>query len=159
MIVRPRQPDDLTACRAVLHGVHLADAYPMRWPADPAGWLLRDGLDTAWVGELAGVIAGHIALRPITDTTAEIVRLFVGPSARGSGLGRALLDAAAAHAAGTGLRAVLDVVDGTGAVAFYEAAGWEFTTIEPALWTAPDGHHPLLRRYAAPVADRPRARW
>ena len=48
--------------------------------------------------------AGLVALRPDEDVGAELKRMFVRPSARGTGAGRALLGAAVATARDRGYR-------------------------------------------------------
>jgi len=50
----------------------------------PAGglWLAWDGLDAL----------GCVALRPLTQDTAEVKRMYVRPGSRGSGIGRALAE-------------------------------------------------------------------
>ena len=49
---------------------------------------------------------GCVAIRPLDDETAELKRLYVRPSARTSGLGRALTEAAIAMAMSAGYRRI-----------------------------------------------------
>jgi GNAT superfamily N-acetyltransferase len=140
-MIRPRQSEDLDPCLSVLQAVHLADRYPVRWPQDPARWLVgRAGL-RAWVSESACALDGHLSLHGTDETRARpqwlealpapveqlavVSRFFVAPDARGRGVGSALISAAEDHAATHGLRLVLDVADhNLDAIAFYERRGW-----------------------------------
>jgi putative acetyltransferase len=57
-------------------------------------------------------VAGCAALRPLSDETAEIKRLYVTPSERGKGHARALLDALISEARKRGYRQlVLETLD------------------------------------------------
>jgi GNAT superfamily N-acetyltransferase len=164
MRVRPREAADLPACVQALTEVYRCDGYPQRWPAAPAAWLDPPGLVAAWVADLDGVVAGHVALvgniaesqaatvldRPL-DQLAKVSRLYVAPPGRGRGAGRALLDAASSSARQRGLSLVLDVVDASlGATAFYDRLGWRLLYRRLADWTTDAGERPLLRVYAAP---------
>lgn len=74
---------------------------------------------------------GIACLRRIRPDTAEIKRMFVDPTRRGGGVGRALLEGLIERAAGDGYRAVwLDSPDFmTAAHGMYRSAG--FTDIAP----------------------------
>ncbi len=70
---------------------------------------------------------GCVGIRPIDARTAEMKRLYVRPSARGSGLGRTLAEAAVAHAREQGFsRIVLDTIAEkmAEAVALYRSMGF-----------------------------------
>ena len=103
--------------------------------APPAGRLL--------LGFEDGAAVGIGCMRRIGPGTAEIKRMYVEPSHRGAGLGRALLDAllTAAQAAGY-QRIKLDSPDFmTAAHALYRSAG--FVEIEPYPESEiPDQHRP-----------------
>lgn len=140
-MVRPRRPEDLERCVALLREVYDADGYPTVWPADPAGWLAGQRRLGAWVAEENGALLGHLALlgtdasraysqwrdalqMPV-ERVAVVSRLFVSPSARGRGIGGALIRCAEEHAQAAELGLVLDVAaHNEDAIAFYERRGW-----------------------------------
>jgi hypothetical protein len=103
--LRPRDDRDLPACVEALAEVHEADGYPTNWPERPAGWLSGTSLVGAWVAELDGRVAGHIALcraeaddvAPVlwsgregvpVEATGVVSRLFVAPGPAGTASGR-----------------------------------------------------------------------
>jgi GNAT superfamily N-acetyltransferase len=150
--IRSRRAEDLPSCVAVLAEVHRSDGYPELWPADAAGWLDPPDTIAAWLAEAAGnKLLGHVSLIP--DSTGGMVklsRLFVAPQARGGGVARPLMDTAVGWAQERDLDVVLEVYEGTPAVAVYEALGWRFLNRGPASWTGLGGRRPMLRHYAAP---------
>jgi GNAT superfamily N-acetyltransferase len=162
---RLRSDGDLDACVRVLAAVHESDGYPVNWPDRPAEWLSQPSLLTAWVAELDGRIAGHIALSrsepgdlaprlwcaregASADTAAVVSRLFVAPEARGHGIGALLMARAVREASRRGLHPLLDVVaSGTAATALYERLGWELLATAEQEWS-PD-QTVSIRCYAA----------
>jgi len=71
---------------------------------------------------------------------AEIQRLAVRGDRRGSGIGRALLDAAVERSRGLGLRLLwLTTHEDTGSDRFYEAVGWTRLGSMPLYSARPDG--------------------
>jgi GNAT superfamily N-acetyltransferase len=84
----------------------------------------------------AGTANGCVALRRLDPGACELKRLYVSPAARGSGLGKALLDASLAEARHLGYREMkLDTLgELLAAIALYRAVG--FDPIPPY------GHHP-----------------
>jgi GNAT superfamily N-acetyltransferase len=164
MIIRARRQDEIDACVALLADVHAADGYPMYWPADPPRWLTPDNLLTAWVAEDENTLLGHVALcsavgdsaAPLwsaasgltTERIAVVAKLFVAPSARGRGLGTALLAEACAEARTRDLRPALEVLDhDRGAIALYERTGWHRVASAPAPWARASGGEALLHYY------------
>ncbi len=94
---------------------------------------------------------GCAALRPMeVDGCCEIKRLYVAPSARGMGLGRALVDTVLETATGIGYRDIcLDSLPAMiEAITLYRKAG--FTTITPYYDTPVAGTVFLGRRLDAP---------
>ena len=163
--MRRRGVEDLPGCVRALEAVHAANAYPMWWPADPAGWLSPVGWTAAWVAEVAGVVVGHVCVvrgveDPLVtsltgagpDQLGTVSRLFIAPEARGRGLGGSLLTAGSSYASALGLQLMLDVVDDAGpAVALYERAGWRLVERRLADWTTPQGDRLPVRIYLAPL--------
>lgn len=83
------------------------------------------------VAASGAVLVGCVALRPFDQTTAEMKRLFVSGSARGTGAGLALVEAIVAAGRGAGYRAIrLDTLPTQSAAQrLYQRAG--FADIPP----------------------------
>ncbi|MFI7101321.1 GNAT family N-acetyltransferase [Streptomyces sp. NPDC050161] len=144
-MIRKRNDTDLDACAAVLADVHTHSGYPHHWPADPVRWLTPEGLTDAWVADDGGTVVGHTAL-----CGHEVSRLYVGPAARGQGIGGRLLRAAQEAAGARGLRLVLEVKStDRAAVALYERHGWLRTGTERQEWGP--GEQVTVHRYEAPA--------
>jgi RimJ/RimL family protein N-acetyltransferase len=108
--------------------------------ADPSGMTAAFG---AFEGEqLVGTVALEYSSKPKTRHKALVVGMYVAPSARRAGAGKALLAAAMAHArarAGT-LVLTLTVTQGnTAAFDLYRAAGFEAFGTEPMAILTPGG--------------------
>ncbi|MFF2923379.1 GNAT family N-acetyltransferase [Streptomyces celluloflavus] len=145
-MIRRRNDSDLDACVAILAEVHTHSGYPHHWPADPARWLTPDGLTGAWVAEAAGAVVGHVTL-----CGREVSRLYVGPAARGRGLGGQLLRGVEQEAAARGLRPVLEVkTTDTAAIALYERLGWLRRSTGREEWET--GEVVEVHHYEAPPA-------
>jgi GNAT superfamily N-acetyltransferase len=165
VVVRHREDADLDGCVALLRQVHVLDRYPVRWPADPVGFLTPpDGL-VAWVATTEGAVVGHVMLARLPSRVAELAavdgrraedllllrQLFVSEQARGRGLGARLLDVATADATARGCRTVLEVLSlNTDAIGLYARAGWTAVGTTTPAW-APDGTHALI--YLAPSRE------
>jgi len=125
----------------VLHAVHLADSYPVRWPEQPAQWIAGPRTIAAWVSENRDELVGHLALTAPdpdsdwpqwrqalavpSDRLAVVRRFFVAPEWRRQGVGDALLGLGHGEASRRGLRLALDVaVHNQAAIRFYEHRGW-----------------------------------
>ena len=106
-MIRPAQPEDLETVRGFLReyadglGVDLSFQDFEAELANPLGFY-----ELVLLGE-----DGCVALRRIDELTCEMKRLFVRPSARGSGLGRRLAEAVIAEARTRGYsRMLLDTL-------------------------------------------------
>ena len=109
---------------------------------DTAGRLGADRVLLAALDD--GAVVGSVQLvRSAAENgrhRAEIQRLAVRSDRRGSGIGRALLEAAVRRARESGLRLLwLTTHEGTGADGFYEAAGWTRAGAIPSYAERPDG--------------------
>ena len=142
VVLRPRRPDDLSALGALLAAQQAETEYPLRWPLPMgvAAFLQRQGELAAWVAEVDGDVAGHVAvgasdqeddLRAALcdavghERTALVTVLFVGRGSTGRGVGGALLETATDWIRAEGLTPVLDVVPTHArAVDLYTARGW-----------------------------------
>lgn len=163
--IRPRRDDDLPACAEALRGVHETDGYPVRWPADPQGWLTPKNMLGVWIAtsDDDATVRGHVALTRADAAIAEalglpapnlalVARLFVAVDARRGGLATDLLDHAAQAARDEGLQAVLEVdASAAGAIALYERAGWRLAASGEGGWIAADGLPARVRFYVGPV--------
>ena len=89
------------------------------------------GLETVFLGELAGRLAGLLVLRVIPTLSepedwAEITELYVRPAARRKGVGKALVEAAIQYAQACGCTHMHLLVDPANRVAlsFYPVVGF-----------------------------------
>jgi GNAT superfamily N-acetyltransferase len=92
--------------------------------------------------DLIGTVALEFAAKPKTRHKALVIGMYVTPSARGTGAGRALLMAAIAHArAKEGvLSLTLTVTEGnTPALNLYRSAGFQPYGVEPMAIHTPSG--------------------
>lgn len=155
VVVRPRTDEDLDACVDLAAMVHASDGYPPYLPGGDFRVLLtQPPALAAYVAIADDRVVGHVALHEAspndTVTTATnalgcesarlaiVARLFTSPTSRRTGVGRALLEAAASAARARQLVPILDVwVELRGAIALYEACGWaNLGTVQARL---PDG--------------------
>jgi len=79
-----------------------------------------------WLARSTGRLVGCIALARIDQGTGEIQKLYLRPGARGSGLGRALMETALAEAGRRGFvtTRLVTATFMTGAIALYRAFGF-----------------------------------
>ncbi|WP_201295131.1 MULTISPECIES: GNAT family N-acetyltransferase [Nocardia] len=163
VMIRPRTGTDLDACVAALREVHDVDRYPELWPTDPVGWLSPPKLLAAVVAERDGMVIGHIglgvsgrtpqAVRDAVGTAAvvSVIRLFVVPGARRTGVGARLLAAAVGVAESRGQRAVLTVESGSAAaIAMYERSGWLRVHSGSGGWYTANGQEARVHYYVSP---------
>lgn len=143
--IRPRQDADLPALLEILARQQEQTQYPFSWPppGDPADFVRRPTELAAWVAEVDGHVAGHVAVHRVRpeDPLAALgaaahgvpVRrlravevLFVDRGLGGRGIGSALLATATGHALADGGAPVLDVVcEHEGPVGLYRRRGWQ----------------------------------
>ena len=99
------------------------------------GWLdgfdeelaaLPGGYEVLLLASVEDRLAGCVALRPLLDGACELKRLYVRPEARGSGTGRALVEAVIARARRLGYETMrLDTLPSLSAArALYESLGF-----------------------------------
>jgi GNAT superfamily N-acetyltransferase len=104
------------------------------------GKLARPGLDRLWVAERGGQHLGSIAIIGRGNELAQLRWFLVHPDARGTGLGRRLVDESLAFCRAAGYRSVcLWTVSGLDAAAhLYRQAGFRKTETKPpaTLWGA-----------------------
>jgi len=102
-------------------------------------------------------IAGHLQLQDTTDPAeAEIKNMAVLPSHQHRGIGRALVEAAARSAAGSGrssLRVATAAAD-TGNLRFYQQCGFRMRSIERDAFTEANGYASHLRVDGIELRDR-----
>jgi ribosomal protein S18 acetylase RimI-like enzyme len=127
-IVRFAGPSDASALSALLYAFNGEALAPeeLAQRMDQAR-----GLETAFLGELGGVLAGLLVLRTVptlsgSEDWAEITELYVQPSSRRRGVGTALVEAAVEVARARGCSELHLLVDpeNSPALSFYEAAGF-----------------------------------
>ena len=155
MKVRPRTEADLPALVEVLAAQREEARYPLRWPLPfPTEDFIRRTSDLeAWVAEVDGRVVGHVAAQAVDDVfspgdlglawsaghgrpVAELGilgTLFVDPTVRGRGVGRALHDESVGWLRSRGLAPCLDVVPvHAAALVMYERLGWtEVARVRP----------------------------
>ncbi len=158
--IRDRRPSDVPGLVALLGEQQARSRYPLRWPLPfPAEqFLVRSSEERAWVAEVDGVLAGHVAVTApegeMADafalacpdrTVAEVSVLFTGTAFRGTGLGGRLLDTAVAAIRGSGRTPALDALPShSNAVEVYRHRGWvEVGRMRP-VWLPDDQPDVLL---------------
>ncbi len=101
-------------------------------------------------------VIGHVQLMRRSGDDTEIVNMAVRPDAQGSGVGRALVEAAAdhAHAAGANRLIVGTAAAGIGQLRFYQRVGFRMYAVERDVFTTANGYPPGLIENGIPVRDR-----
>jgi RimJ/RimL family protein N-acetyltransferase len=92
---------------------------------------------------LIGTVALDFSAKPKTRHKALVIGMYVAPAARGTGTGRALLQAVIEHARGKAglLMLTLTVTEGNErAINLYRAAGFEIYGVEPMAILTPGGY-------------------
>lgn len=172
ILLRRRSALDLDACARLARAVHDADGYPPYMPDDDfTRFIDAPEATDAWVATRAAEIVGHVALHSTSspqvidlavcemgveaNRLVVAARLLVAPDERRHGLGRLLLERAAADAYDRGLQPILDVTTRfRAAVSLYEGLGWQRLGMVSVAF--PDGTTIDEYVYAAPrSAPRP----
>jgi len=134
-------PDDWPAYRAIRLAMLRDSPDAFRTSYDEAaalveaGWRQRLAGGATFVAELGGEAVGSVTCwvggRGSTQDVADLGAMYVAPSARGRGVGEALVRAAVGEARAEGRRVVrLEVVSGNdGARALYERMGFHATGV------------------------------
>ncbi len=117
-----------------LHGVVYAREYGLDtsfepYVAKPLAEFAMQGNGRLWIAEIDGRIVGSIAMVDADDNAGQLRWFLLVPEARGSGLGRRLLEEALAYARQRGyahlyLWSFADLAD---ALRLYERAGFKVT--------------------------------
>jgi GNAT superfamily N-acetyltransferase len=112
----------LRALDDYLNGLYRPEENFLDLPAED----ISDGRGTFLVARQNGVAVGCGAVRRLSSTTAEVKRMFVGPPARGGGVGQSILAELEAWAVAAGMsRLVLEAGDRqTDAIRLYERSGF-----------------------------------
>ncbi|WP_299518493.1 GNAT family N-acetyltransferase [uncultured Serinicoccus sp.] len=151
VLLRPRADEDVPELARLLLAQQPTTGYPMRNPLPVPGeqFVARPRDLAAWVVEVDGVLAGHVAVDRVEDgeigrafaaatgmplaRLGSVSTLFVGPGRAGLGLGGRLLGTAVRWARLHGLLPVLDVFPGHAAArALYLRRGWrDVATLRP----------------------------
>lgn len=100
--------------------------------ADPRGTVIDEG-GAVFIAERDGVVIGTAAVAPYAPGEVELVKVTVAESARGSGLGRRLVDVCIAQARLMGARRLVLVSSSrlTSALRLYERMGFAHGPLPP----------------------------
>jgi GNAT superfamily N-acetyltransferase len=95
-----------------------------------------------WIAVAAGAVVGCVALQPLADGIGEVKRMFVDPSWRGRGVGRALLERLVDNARACGHREIRlgTLPEMLEAQALYRSVGF----VPIAAYRASEIGHPLF---------------
>lgn len=131
MTVRPMREADLPAVAEI----QAANPQAAHWP--PASYLARE----SYVAELNGAVVGFLVLLPLAPDEAEVLNIAVSPDFQRRGIGRALLDQAAARTLHLEVRE-----SNAAARAFYQSLGFKATGRRRAYYQHPSEDAILLSR-------------
>jgi GNAT superfamily N-acetyltransferase len=141
-VTRAALTDDVSRALIRELNAELSGMYPEpganHFGLDPAE--VAPGRGAFLVVHLDGAPVGCGALRRIDAETGELKRMYVAPAARGTGLGRRLVDALEAEARALGLRRLV-LETGTrqhAAIALYRATGFEPIPLYGEYLSSPD---------------------
>ncbi|WP_245613856.1 GNAT family N-acetyltransferase [Knoellia sinensis] len=155
--IRSRRPYDLPVLAELLGAQQSTSGYPHFWPLDfpVEDFIARPGELGAWVAEVDGELAGHVAVTDVAvgwgaplwseilgrpgEGFGEVSILFVGPGHGAAGIGGALLGRAIDEIRALGRDPVLEVVgEETHAGLYYRKRGWRVIGHRRPAWL-PDG--------------------
>jgi ribosomal protein S18 acetylase RimI-like enzyme len=139
--IRERRAEDLVPLEGILRRV-ATDGYPPHRPGGHAPFASANNELRSFVVQIDGDVSGHVAVHEYTarsvmnlaaealqvrpDQLVAVARLFVDPSARRSGVGRSLVEAATEVSVSLERRAILDVwQELPAAISLYESLGWK----------------------------------
>ena len=141
MLIRTRAPEDLSALVDIADAVRAVDRWPPHRVGSTKDFIAGADPLSALVAVDDATLVGHVALHERSAgsamllaadslgvdvaSLAVVARLFVDPRRRHSGVGRALLDAAAVEASRLHKHPILDVwTELHEAIGLYEVTGW-----------------------------------
>jgi GNAT superfamily N-acetyltransferase len=127
-----------------LHGVHYAREYGLDttfepYVAKPLADFVLAGAGRLWIAEEHGRVIGSIAVVDAKDGVGQLRWFLITPEARGTGLGRRLLETALAYCRDRGMRLVFlwSFAQLGDALRLYERAGFQVNETNKAhLWGA-----------------------
>ena len=140
--IRARRRADFEPVLMVARATKALDDYPPRGPLDVDHFLTPPEGLAAWVAEADDTVVGHVALHRVgTDDATQlaaahagktpqdlvlVARLLVSPTARRTGVGRALLGTAVQSAHERGRQPILGVATHLeAAISLYQSCGWD----------------------------------
>jgi GNAT superfamily N-acetyltransferase len=147
--IRRRKDNHVASCSRLLGLVSSENGYPFPRPVSRRGWLTEEDVLDAWIAEQDGRVQGHVAItrvdsdpttalrwREVTGLPASelvgVSRFFVRSSARGRGLGSALLETAVEASRARGLIPVAQMVSTSRrGIPLYDRAGWRMVAMYP----------------------------
>lgn len=154
--VAPLKAADAPRYRALMLQAYTVDAdaftsTPEERAAAPDGWWVHRIADPEGLGiafgafdgdTLVGTVALEFSSKPKTRHKALLIGMFVAPSHRGTGAGRALLQAALAAARArpeVGVVTLTVTQGNTPAIGLYESCGFKAFGVEPMAIRTPGG--------------------